>query len=1340
MSEEPSTEPSQEETPKTPTPAPRRFRPWRWLRHALVTCVAIVLLACAALAWVVGTETGGRVGLNMASNVLGGIFKVDGWKGRLLDQWQVDRFELRLAHFRLVATNADVSWRLPPLLSADIQLQWLRVGSLDIRTAPSEPATPSTGAPRDVLLPVAIHAQEVKVGTLTIGQLVDTQTQPDPYLKLTDIVGQVDSDAERHIVDQLAVTTPAGRVTGNARMGTVSPFPLLVQATLAGTLDARAMTVNARAEGTLLQPHVVARVEGDGVEGDADIAAQPFEPVPLQRARLSFRNLDPASFHPQAPHARLDISADLTPSIDPAATATGVAAWRVAGPIDIANKEPGGADHGRIPVERLTSALTWSAGLLTADRLRIEVPGRGVVSGVVSWRPAKDDVMGRIEGRLQLSNVDPSRIYSTLAPMRVSGDASAVARSDDQTFNVRLTSDRFRLTAQGEQRAGVLRLSRAELAHGTSAVAVSGQMALRGTQQFSVQGTTAHFDPRQWVTTAPQGDLNIKFALNGQVSPTWQARAEIDLGDSRLAGRALSGGGRVAAAPGRIVDADLNINVLENTLLLKGAFGRAGDLLQYSLDARHLNRLGEGLGGVATIEGTLGGSLENPSGKVQAQVQNLVLPGAVRIDRGTLTASMQDGLDGIFQGKLDVGSVRVGANDEPYLRSATASIDGLRKAHTFSLAADLMRDEKMQLRTRGGFVDGMFKGKLEQFEASGPVTFALAGPVDLTASATHVVLAAARLKAQNGSVQLTQTEWSPHKVIARGSISGVEIGLVEPDDGSRTPRSERRRARTLKLGGSWDVSLSDNSTGLIKVFREGGDIILQGDTPVALGVDSLEATLALQDNRLTFNALANGTRLGNITLVGSAATRGSGSRIQLDDQMPLVGVGHVTIPALDWVGPFIDPNLRTAGSLNGQFNVLGTPAEPRGEGNLKGDKLEIGLADQGMRLTDGSLLLSFDASQVKLESLRFTSQNQVPAPDARLRVLNLNRPGGINGTGALQLATGKGAFRIDVDRVGVAQQPNQWILLSGTTTIDTGWDSFNLNAKLRADGGFVGAPRANAPSLSDDVVVRGRQREERGMRLNAEVAFDFGDQFILRAYGINTFLDGVLRLRLVAGEPMRATGSIRARDGVYEGFGQRLAIDRGVVNFQGPIDNPGLNVVALRTGLQVEAGVEITGTARSPRVRLVSRPNVPESEKLSWMLLGRASDPGTGDAGLLLSVAGAAMGGEGGEGPIEKILHGLGLDDINLSQSSSTERPLQSQVASNATGLGSSVGASTDSANQVLVLGKRISPRAHLSFEQNFIGTESVVRLTYTLTRYLSLIARAGTDNALDLNYTIVFR
>ena len=52
----------------------------------------------------------------------------------------------------------------------------------------------------------------------------------------------------------------------------------------------------------------------------------------------------------------------------------------------------------------------------------------------------------------------------------------------------------------------------------------------------------------------------------------------------------------------------------------------------------------------------------------------------------------------------------------------------------------------------------------------------------------------------------------------------------------------------------------------------------------------------------------------------------------------------------------------------------------------------------------------------------------------------------------------------------------------------------------------------------------------------------------------------------------------------------------------------------------------------------------------------------------------------------------------------------------------------------------------YLSTEALLLGlaktgrTESLLKLTYTLTRYLSLVLRAGTDSAVDLSYSISFR
>ena len=59
--------------------------------------------------------------------------------------------------------------------------------------------------------------------------------------------------------------------------------------------------------------------------------------------------------------------------------------------------------------------------------------------------------------------------------------------------------------------------------------------------------------------------------------------------------------------------------------------------------------------------------------------------------------------------------------------------------------------------------------------------------------------------------------------------------------------------------------------------------------------------------------------------------------------------------------------------------------------------------------------------------------------------------------------------------------------------------------------------------------------------------------------------------------------------------------------------------------------------------------------------------------------------------------------------------------------------------SQIVSVGKRLSADAFLSYEQSLAGAASVVKLTYNLSRRLSVIGRAGTDNSVDLHYSISF-
>jgi translocation and assembly module TamB len=224
---------------------------------------------------------------------------------------------------------------------------------------------------------------------------------------------------------------------------------------------------------------------------------------------------------------------------------------------------------------------------------------------------------------------------------------------------------------------------------------------------------------------------------------------------------------------------------------------------------------------------------------------------------------------------------------------------------------------------------------------------------------------------------------------------------------------------------------------------------------------------------------------------------------------------------------------------------------------------------------------------------------------------------------------------------------------------------------------------------------------------------DLGDHFYIRASGFEGRLAGQLNMYGEPGELMQVTGSIAAQDAVFNAYGQSLQVERGIVNFQGPLDNPGLNILAVRTGLEVEAGVKVTGTVRHPIVRLVSTPNVPDAEKLSWIVLGRVPDTNGVDSALLLAAAGSILGGQS-SGQLGKS---LGIDEISLSQQTGADsQPIQK-----------------------MIVGKQLSSRARISYEQSLNQVGSTAVFTYALTPRINIVTRTGTEDAVDIFYTFRF-
>lgn len=1323
----------------------------RALQRTVITVLVIGLpIMLAALAWIVGTESGGRFAAAQASAASGGMLRLEGWQGRLLDHWQLAHLRVQQPGLLLDVYGIEAVWHPFHLGRRLLDVDTLRIEQIALWRAPSGSSEPAR-LPASLKLPLDVRLADVQVSTYRQGNLAADGKSTQESLALQNIRGQFQSHQGMLVLDGLQMQTRFGKLDGHLSLADSPPFALSGQIGLLASVQARPARMDASLQGTLahIQTHLVAKevtpAAHDALQGEADLVLKPFEPMPLYSARLAVRGLNPAVFYSQAPTAMLDVTAQVQPRLG-AAGKSDVAAWQAGGSIAITNRAPGKLDENALPVSTLQTQLEWAEGRLRLSSLQLRLPDKGVVTGTLSWTPGKAG--GAAEAALSFKAVDPAQFTRHARSMLVDGEIHARGNAQAQQFDVELAAQGMRFVAEGGQEGNVLKISRASLQARDARAQLSGRLALTGSRAYSVQGEVERLDPHAFLKDAPAGQISASLKSSGILSPSPSGQFDLTLAPSKLANYPLEGHAKARFSPGRLHEADVDVDVMGNHVHLNGAVGARNDQLQFLVDAAYLERLGGQFGGRVHAQGYVGGIPDDPVGSLSAEAYQLRAPGGWQLAELKLKADLQAGVGGRTEAHAQLRDLVQGgaAGAQTLVSRASLDLTGSRSNHQLHLEANLPHEASLSASASGGLRDGTWSGWLQGLSLAGPLRFVLEKPATLVVSSQRAALGAARLISQGGEqgrIELMQTEWTPERVLARGKLTGVQLGF-SLDEYQRTVF----RGRSLQLGAEWDVDLArQHAKGLVHVFREGGDFILQGDSPVALGLENFDLNVAIEDGRLALSALANGSRIGSFNAVATLALSGQGADTRIDMRAPMVGVLNADMPSVAWLGPFVDQNMRTSGSLHGQFNLTGTPENPVGAGYLKGDGLGIALAEQGTRLDQGSMLINFDAARVRLENLSFRSDNRMAPPDKRLAAPPPT--GAFSGSGEIALSTGKGDFLFKLDHVAALQQPGQWMIVSGEAQATSTWDNLDINARLHSDAGFIGVAKSGAPKLSDDVVVRGRQKPPQRMHLNADIGFDFGDAFILKAYGVDTWLAGQLRIVLAQGAVPRATGSIRTRDGVFNAYGQRLAIERGAVNFHGSLDDPALNILALRKGLEVEAGVEVTGSAQRPKVRLVSDPNVPEQEKLAWILFGRASEGSAADIGMLLSSAGASLGSDGPD-LSTRIANGIGLDSVSIGSATSTTRQaLQSSVANNATSGGSSLSTTTSNANsgnanmmsnQVLTVGKRLSTRAYLSFEQNFLGTESVVKLSYALSRFVSVVARAGTVNGLDLNYTISFR
>ena len=912
---------------------------------------------------------------------------------------------------------------------------------------------------------------------------------------------------------------------------------------------------------------------------------------------------------------------------------------------------------------------------LPRTRLSAEIKARPVAAGY--------------EGTVALANAAPGTLDAGRLPM-----GAARARFETtELSSARLDELRIELP-QGGVLEGKATLE-ARRVHATLAVRALDLQALRSnlrrtalqgdlellvadTEQ-SVRGTLSQADMRLEAHVVRDGDaLDVRTLRATAAGGEASGRARIELGDAPRAEAQLRFESFNPSAFGAYPRGSLS-----GTLALDARLGaaplvdakwtlRRSTLLDRSLTSSGSARFESARISRALAEAKFGASEISIRGEFGRPGDRLAW---------TLSIPQLEDIDPGLGGRLEAEGVLSGAWDAHELALGTRS-------PTARVAA----------RLAGGLQpDGSWRGEIRALSNAGEYPLRMTGPTTLVVARERVELGPLDAELGAGRLVVREARWAAGRVTTRGEFTALPARWLVLAAGAAA-----QVRTTLLLDGSWTLDAATAVEGTVRVRRSGGNLaVVLDDEPFDLELED-----AVLDARFSAGAVAlqleAASRYGKLAVSGEVgAAPGMAGPFAFGAQSPLVLRARLDAAALSVIAQPVITQARVDGRLWAELQASGTLGAPRFAGKLRGEGLKLEMPPYGVYLRNGTFV-----AELREDLLRLT-QFAIQAGTGEFSA---------KGELPLRLADGGAKLAWSARNLSVLERPDMRLAISGAG--DAGFDGKRLSLKgeLRADRGYLNIDQERLPRPGEDVVIAGRPRPSKGeaatLPLDLDVQLDLGPDLRLEGQNFDGRLTGRVRCMTAEDGTLRAIGRLRMANALVFAVGQRLEVDPGELIFNGAIDNPALNVTAWRRNQAVEAGVQITGNVRTPRVQLVSSPPVSEAETLSWLVLGRASgEASRADLGLLQAAAGSLLA-SGESLPLDRrVARAVGLDEVTLRGAGETE-------------------------GNVVAFGKRLSDRLYVSYEQGLGATvANLVKLDYALGKRWSLRAESGTTSGAGLFY-----
>lgn len=930
-------------------------------------------------------------------------------------------------------------------------------------------------------------------------------------------------------------------------------------------------------------------------------------------------------------------------------------------------------------------------------RVRLEQPTRGLLAFTLDLEDTAFTLQGDLDG---LAWPDPA-LPATLHRLRVSADGDFDTVDWTVTGEGLWEQDQVSLSAHGQASPSSVRIDDAEFRYAQIQGDLTALLDLGSDPEFEASLNIHDLDIGQWFDDWPTR-LQVSTTLRGSL-PVDDAPLQIAVPRLLIRGEWNQVPARVNAVLAATVDGQDSNVTIEQLDLTAGqnhltATGSLADRLDLKLAAQlsDLSQLWPGLRGAVTTDLNASGPRDTPTLELHGRAANA---GYRELRLGSASwngrLDLQPGTESLLQ--LQARDVRAGD-----LRLATdLTLTGSWPQLTLSGTTELPTLEMRIAQTLDFSVDTLDHARLQDLELQLPfvgnwtLTEALALQWDT--ETPFLDLSQSCLASEQGaSLCWEDSRLHPENTLLDLQLSELDLALFA----AQLPPE-------LTVDGHIGMSLRVRGFDL--------DATLAGEA-VSLAINDLELGEQIYDDTLETLELEFSHRNGQFLSELQAQAQGAGRihwagslQTDLDDLMQtpaetlrdgvLAGNLHLAIEELAPFTPLIPGPTRAAGHLHGALQLSGTLEYPEvgGQAELAG---ELALLNLGLDLNPVRLQVSTSPGD------RIQVEGSATIDGETLSLLGSVDRDPDTGFVADASVTG--------ERIPLAFGPDMNLTLSPNLQFRYDDSGARLDGRAiipQARIRVQALPEGGGDTLSSDVVIHrddGEAVRDRVLPfwLNLEVVL--GDQVRLSASGLETRLTGRLRLRQSPDFPLTAQGQLETRDGAFNAYGQDLTIRHGRMNFDGPLDNPAVDVLAIRRVEDAEVGIHVTGFADALETRLHSSPPRDEAEALTMLITGRK--PGEASSADMDRVSDAALGyGLGQATPvIGRLVNQLGIDELAL------DSPLDQDTGA-------------------ILVGTQVTDDIYVRYTYGLHTRVGGLLIEYRLTDWLSVQSETGTTQAIDL-------